>query len=425
MKRMEGIKRISALLLAVVLLIASAGCSTAQAKTIDLTEDVTAGQVDVSGALSEDALRSVSAFAVELFQRAAAGEGKNTLVSPLSICLALGMVANGAENETRAEFEQVLGRYGLDIDALNRVYKALSEESTAVSGSTIQNIANSVWYNTGFAADPDFLQTNADYFDAAAYVADFSDSQTIEDINKWVADNTEGLIAKMIDGLDPQAVMLLLNTVYFKATWLNQFHVNDNYDDLFYLADGSTVTTTFMSNGLQQETYLSLDGARGVLLPYDDGKFAYMAVLPPEGMTAEEYVASWAESTVSDLLASGKMTAVRLDIPKYTARFELTLNDILLDMGLTSAFDPETADFSKVGSSEENIFISRVLHKTYIKVNEMGTEAAAATGVELSTSAMPPEDYETVCLDHPFVYAIVDLDTQLPIFLGVFDAPTE
>jgi serpin B len=178
-----------------------------------------------------------------------------------------------------------------------------------------------------------------------------------------------------------------------------------------------------MSNGLREETYLSLNGSRGVMLPYDDGNLAYVAILPPEGTTVEEYISSLDEEMIAGLMNSAKQTKVQLSLPKYTATFDAGLNEVLSDMGLSKAFNSEDADFSKMGNADGNIYIGRVLHKTCIKVNELGTEAAAATGIEMRATSMPSDDYETLTFDRPFVYAIVDLNTGIPLFLGAMDNP--
>ena len=416
--------RVCALLLAILIfLFSAAGCGMVKAEKKDLTEGVSAQQVDASGGLTDEAIRSTVAFSLDLFRRAAALGKENALISPVSVLLALGMVANGADKDTLTAFENVLGRYGLSLADINLACKELAEKLKAVGGSTVQSIANSIWYDKNFEANKDFLQTDMDYYEAAAYVSDLSDSKTVEEINQWVEENTNGLIKDMIDSIPAQAIMLLFNTIYLKAVWQEQFDANDDYDGTFTLSNGNTVTATYMRNALGEETYLHNDGANGILLPYDDGNLAYVAILPPEGTTVEAYVSLLDEDVLKGLLDSAEQTNVRVSLPKYTVYFDAVLNDLLSDMGLSLAFDPDHADFSKMGSADGNIFISKVIHKTCMKVNELGTEAAAVTGIVMEATSMPADDFVILNFDHPFVYAVIEVDTGIPVFMGVMNNP--
>ena len=416
--------RVCALLLAIFLLLFSAaGCGTVKAEKKDLMEGVSAQQVIASGGLTDEAIRSTVAFSLDLFRRAVALGKENALISPASVLLALGMVANGADKDTLTAFENVLGRYGLSLADINLACRELEEKLKAVGGSTVQSVANSIWYDKNFEANKDFLQADKDYYEAAAYVADLSDSKTVEEINQWVEKNTNGLITDMIDSIPAQAIMLLFNTIYLKAVWQEQFDANDDNDGPFTLSNGNTVIATYMRNALGEETYLHNDEANGILLPYDDGNLAYVAILPTEGTTVEDYVCLLDEDGLKGLLDSAEQTNVRLLLPKYTVYFDTVLNDLLCDMGLSLAFDPDHADFSKMGSADGNIFISKVIHKTCMKVNELGTEAAAATGVVMEATSMPADDFITLTFDRPFVYAVIELDTGIPVFMGIMNNP--
>jgi serpin B len=411
----------TALLLVLCLLLGSmTGCASPKATAASLTEGITANTVDTQGALTEEALKAARDFATALWHESLAKEGENTLVSPLSVFLALGMTANGAQEDTLSAFQNVLG---LPLDTLNLVSRALAEKLMGVSGSTILHIANSIWYDEDFQAHEEFLQTNVDYFGAAAYQAPFRKAETVTMINNWVKDRTQGLIPDIIDRLDPANVMVLVNTLYLNAKWQQQFDPADTDQGNFTLCDGSTVAVDFMSNDVRPEQVLSHQGAQGVLLPYDDDQLAYIAVLPPAGMTANQYAATLNGDAFSDLLASAQEEKILLLLPKYASEYDITLNEGLKRLGLARAFDPELADFGRMGTAGNDLFISQVIHKTRIEVAEKGTEAAAATGVVMDITSALLDDYRTIAFNRPFVYAVVDLDTGLPLFLGVLANP--
>ncbi len=386
-----------------------------------LSANVAPRPVDASDALTPQALAAAGDFAAALLRSGLAKEGENTLVSPLSVLLALGMTANGAEGDTLAAFESVLGGGKGSLEDLNLLCKNLSDRLRDVSGSTKLHIANGIWYEESFQPEAAFLQANADFFGAEARRAPFS-QDTVKEIKGWVSDNTEGMIPGIIESLNPQDVMVLVNTLYMKNTWQRQFDPNLTAEGEFTLADGGKVKADFMNGGA--ETLLSYNGAEGVLLPYDDGKTAFLAVLPPEGNTAREYAASLDGAALQGLMNSVQTARVKLCLPKFNAAYDVTLNSALKDMGLGVAFDPETADFSRMGQSAlGSVYIGLVIHKTRIEVAEKGTEAAAATGVVMTATSAPVEPPKTLRFDRPFLYGIVDLESGLPLFLGVLETP--
>lgn len=397
--------------------------SCMQAKAADLTAGLTANPINTEGAVSREALEALRAFSMELFRRSMEAGEENTLVSPASVLLALGLTANGASGDTLKEFEAVLGGESFSLEQISLVCRALMEQYQDTAGSTVFRIANSIWYDEGFDPEKTFLQTDADYFGAPAFQRSFRDTGTVEEVNAWIKTATEGLIPKMLDKIDADSVMFLINALYLKATWRSQFNPNDNYDGEFALKDGTTAPVTFMTKGVSQELYIETEQATGVLLPYDDEKLAFLAVLPEEGITAAGYAAALDGDSLVTLLAAAERKSVLLGLPKFEAECSLTLNDTLKVMGLQRGFDPDEADFSAMGTLPEgNLYIGSVLHRTVLKVNEKGTEAAAATIVNMMGTGMPM-DYVTVRFDRPFVYAVVDLETNLPVFIGVMENP--
>jgi len=406
-------KRILAALLCLVMLLplaAMSGCTHISAD--NLSDGVLPGEV--TGKKTDPTFEESSAdFALKLFRATAKGE-KNALVSPLSVMIALAMTANGANGETKAQMEALLGG-GMDIDDLNG-YLYTYMKSLPTTEKAKLALANSVWFREGFVADKEFLQKNADYYSADVYRAPF-DKKTCDDINRWIEENTDGMIKKMLDGIDEDAVMYLINTVLFDAEWQNVYFEDQIRDGSFTTADGKSRNVTMMHS---DETNFIDDGkATGFIKPYMDG-YSFVALLPNEGVSLDSYLESMTGAGFLAAVKGAKKETVIATMPKFEYGYKTTMNDILKSLGMTMPFDREKADFSDLAvSSDGNIYINRVIHQTYISVGEKGTRAGAATIVEMDCeSAGYVENYHTVTLDRPFVYAIIDNATGLPIFIG-------
>ena len=372
-------------------------------------------------ALKEDFIRSTADFSIRLFKEAYT-EGENSLVSPTSVYLALGMTANGANGSTLKEFENLLGKYNLDIKELNKYYYNQTKKLTAVKSGKV-NIANSIWYrdDNSLEIQRSFLQANANYYNSSAYRADFSSKQTIKDINNWVKNNTEKLIDKIIEGIDDDAIMYLINTVYFEDTWLVPYEGSNVSENTFNLQDGTSKRVEFMYSG--EGIYLKDDKAQGFVKPYENGRYSFVAILPNEGISVDSYLTSLSGESFLKLMNSKTDGNVSTALPKFKAGYSRKLVEPLKNIGLKHCFDISKADFSKMGtSSRGNIYIDDILHKTFIAVDQEGTKAGAATKVEMKCeSAEPPE--LRVILNRPFLYAIVDKETNLPLFIGTMVNP--
>lgn len=408
-------KRILAALLCLAMLLplaAMSGCTHISAD--NLSEGVLPGEV--TGKKTDPTFEESSAdFALKLFRATAKGE-ENALVSPLSVMIALAMTANGAKGETKAQMEALLGG-GMDIEDLNG-YLYTYMKSLPSSEKAKLALANSVWFRDTESLDvrAAFLQKNADYYSADVYKAPF-DKKTCDDINRWIEENTDGMIKKMLDGIDEDAVMYLINTVLFDAEWQNVYFENQIRDGFFTTADGKRRNVTMMHS---EETNFIDDGkATGFIKPYKDG-YSFAAFLPNEGVSLDSYLDSMTGAGFLAAVKGAKKETVIATMPKFEYGYKTTMNDILKSLGMTMPFDRKKADFSGLAaSSDGNIYINRVIHQTYISVGEKGTRAGAATIVEMGCESAPSKvDYHTVTLDRPFVYAIIDNATGLPIFIG-------
>ena len=324
------------------------------------------------------------------------------------------MTANGADTQTLEEMEKLLGG-DIGIDELNEYlhtyYNGLpSEKKSKLS------IANSIWFRDveRLTVEKEFLQTNADYYGAEIYRSAF-DAQAIKDINGWVDQKTEGMIDRIIDEIDEDTVMYLINAIVFDAEW-EKIYVKDNIRSGEFMAvDGTSQNIDFMWS--EESLYIDDGMATGFIKPYADGNYSFVALLPNEETGIDGYIENLTGEGLMETIADAQTTKVNAGMPKFSYAYEIEMNDALKALGMPTAFSPSDADLSRLGSSTAgNLYISDVLHKTFISVDEKGTKAGAVTKVEIKEESA--EVMEQVILDRPFVYAIVDHATGLPVFMG-------
>lgn len=374
----------------------------------DLTEGISKNE-SASKAPDDEFKAAASSFAAELFKDNYS-KGKTTLVSPLSVLTALALVQNGAQGNTLAQLEQALG--GLDRDTLNAYMRAYCDFLTE---SDELKIANSVWTDSSVEAKQAFLQKAVDSYSAQIFSAPLSSKKTVSSINSWVKKNTDGMIPKIIENADRDAVMMLINAIAFEAKWETPY-TNDDIEKLeFNSYSGKSKKTEFMCS--TESVYLSDSDAVGFMKPYKNGRFAFAALLPNEDVSIDDYIASLSGEKLMKIFSSAKENEeVDVKMPKFKAEHSTQLIDTLKKMGVKDAFDSNTADFSSLIENRD-AYIATVVHKTFIEVDENGTRAAASTLVGADTMSLM-EPY-SVCLNRPFVYMIVDTETNLPLFIGV------
>lgn len=397
-------------------------CST-EVQASDLAKGITSEKVSGKDTDESFALAQMG-FALDLFKETASVSGcDNLLLSPLSVALALSMTANGADTNTLTEMENVLG---LPVQELNQ-YFVTYVGSLPENEDCKLHIANSLWMRAGFDVKQDFLQTNADYYSAPVYAAPF-DSQTVKDINNWVKSNTDGMIEKIIGDIDDDAIMYIVNALAFDAKWGITYEKQQVRDGVFTDSDGNDRNVKFM-HSTGHYPYLEDGNAAGFLKSYKGGRYAFAAILPDEGITLEDYINGLTAEGLYDMIKEPEYYETVTAMPKFSYECDITLNDTLKLLGMPTAFDVSSADFTRLGtpdSPDENIFIGKVLHKTFIAVDELGTKAGAATVVEMRNgSAAPAEEEEIkyVILDRPFLFLIIDYENNIPIFMGTVTAP--
>ena len=353
-------------------------------------------------------------FTLDLLRCTAEGsEGKNILVSPYSVSQALGMTANGAKGDTLAEMETVLGG---SMQTLNPVFYSIRTAAPDTEDARLST-ANSIWIRNGYPVRSDFLQKNADYYAADAFTAPF-DQTTLDDINGWVDEKTDHMVPAILDEIPRNTMMYLINAVAFDAKWSKPYMENEVGKGTFTAADGTEQKASMLNRTLG--TYLTDDHATGFLQYYAGGQYAFAAILPEEGMTPEAYLNGLTPERLHSMLAKPEEVTVATQMPEFSYEFGTLLNKPLETMGMPAAFSP-AADFTGMTDDPDGLFISRVIHKTRIEVSPVGTRAGAATVVEMTKNAVPMAEKEVI-LNRPFVYAIVDTQTSLPVFIGTVNS---
>lgn len=407
----------TALALILALLLTLSGCGGG-----DLMADIKPSTHLPAAEITDDDTAAAADFGLRLF-RQACQTGQNTLVSPLSVLCALGMTANGARENTLSQMEAALG---MSLDTLNPYLRACLNSLPSEKPCRLHS-ANSIWFrkDDGFTVNSDFLQANADWYGADLYQKPF-DNATLSEINRWVSKETDGMIPQILRNIPDDAVMYLINALAFDGEWQEVYQESQVREDLFTAEDGVSQTAEFMY--ATESQFLRDECAAGFLKPYAGGRYAFAALLPEEGVSLETYLSSLTGERLHTLLSNPETTEVRTSIPKFSADCGLELNDVLRAMGMSDAFDPDRANFFGIGHTADgsSLFISQVLHKTHIDINERGTKAGAATAVVMMepTSDAPVKDPQTVYLNRPFVYMLIDCQQNLPIFLGMVTSLT-
>ncbi|MFA6233976.1 MAG: serpin family protein [Bacteroidota bacterium] len=362
-----------------------------------------------------------SAFGLTLFRSVAnADPDANIFISPLSVSMALGMTVNGAAGETWLGMRQTLQFDGLAQAEINKSYRSLIDLLRGMDPRVRLDIANSIWSREGFPIEQAFVDSNKFYFDAEISALDFNRGDAADVINAWVSRMTQGKIPDIVSAPIPELVMMyLINAVYFKGTWTEQFDTKKTRDDTFIAIDGSSKNIKMMnrSGNIRYHQGQLVEIAD---LPYGWDRYSMAVLLPREGVTLAQLRAALLSDQWGIWLEALKDTDMDIQLPRFTLEYEVGLNEMLKSMGMEIAFDPARADFSGINRNRD-LYITNVKHKTYVQVNEEGTVAAAATSVEMGTTSAPP----VMRVDHPFVFVIHERNTGAILFIGQVTNPGE
>lgn len=359
-------------------------------------------------------------FGLELLKKVFESEEEaNVMISPASVSIALGMAYNGAESTTRDAFEEVLNYEGLTREEVNEITKELIHVLvTNVKGNLLE-IANSMWYDEGFPVEADFITLNSHYYDADVNEIDFRSADAVKTINDWVNDKTHGKIEEIIEEIDPAMMMILINAIYFNCVWDVEFDPENTQEANFYNEDGSLFGKVDMMEMESTFNVSNNNSYSAIELPYKNGKFSMFLFLPSEESSVNQLVQELDGTTWLSWIASfNEQKDFTVFMPRFEFEFDRSLGDDLKEMGLDIAFT-DHADFS--GISAIPLYIADVIHKTYIKVNEEGTEAAAVTAVVMETTSIKP--MSQLRLDRPFLFAITENSSKSILFMGKVAEP--
>jgi serpin B len=368
---------------------------------------LTTQEVKTIGSSNEFAFRAFSALRTE-------EETQNIFISPLSISSALTMAFNGADGSTKEAMRKTLGFEPQTDEEINQSFKSLAELLVGIDKKVTFSTANSIWYAQQYQLQAPFVQQNKTYFDATVQGLDFSSAGAKSTINDWVKDKTKGKITDIVQEIRPDHVMFLVNAIYFKGTWTYPFDKQLTQKASFRKEDGSTAQVDFMA--LKNGKYLYYQDARQQVidLPYGNRQFSMTLVVPNGEHTVSDITRNLNHAQLTSWLNSADSTSLELRLPKFKLEYKKELSEMLAQLGMGEAFT-NNADFSRMlEGSAQNLAISEVLHKSFVEVNEEGTEAAAATSVGIVVTSMPP----TVQVDRPFVFLIREKSSNAILFIG-------
>lgn len=366
-------------------------------------------------------VNSHNQFGFELFSRVFAetlGE-QNIFISPTSVSMALAMAYNGADGDTKTAMENTLKHSGLSSTALNQTYQSLIDSLVNTDEHVLLTIANAIFYEQNFSVLQSFIDTNQTYLDAEVQPLDFMNPESSEYINGWVSDKTNGLIPSIIDGRIPaDAVMYVINAIYFNGIWKYQFDENNTVERNFSIGNGTVISVPTM-NITETFRYTSNESVEMIELPYGNGSYSMCIVLPhvTAGQTTEFELSDITWKQWNSALAERE---IQVALPKFSFAFETSLRTILSDMGMSDAFISNVANFSKI-SEFHKLSISDVKHKSFVEVSEQGTEAAAATSVEIVITSQP----QIFAVNRPFIFVIQEKTTESIVFIGHVVNPLE
>lgn len=362
-------------------------------------------------------------FGFNLFNTIWATEqNQNIFISPFSISVALAMTLNGASGETEEAMIDTLQLQGIDTNSINSSYAQLQQTLQTSDPKVTLTIANSLWGNQGIQFTPDFLQRNTQFFNAEISILDFLDPSSLTTINQWVNDNTNSKIPKILDEIDSNAVLFLINAIYFKGAWQTEFDPAHTRDGTFHLTNGNKKQVPMMFRSGRYSHYRA-DAFQAVNLPYGDGRISMYIFLPTRNSNLNAFLETLNTENWKNWMSQFREQELSLRMPKFKLEYGTKeLNDALTALGMGIAFDQSRADFSRMVSLEDlgaNLYIDKVSHKTFIEVNEEGTEAAAVTVVGIVKTSLPPE----FTADRPFFFAIRDNETGTVLFIGTIVEP--
>ena len=380
-------------------------------------EQATYQPTDLDPEFAEDQL----AFAFELYKTMQAHKlstQDNDTISPVSIATALSMTMNGAAGVTLTQMEEALHSAGRDAESRNQGYAVLADLLSHSGEHVKVSLANSLWGREPLQFKTNFIETNQTSYNAAIEALDFTQDDAADRINTWVSEQTAGKIDKMIESpISDNLILYLLNTVYFKGTWQSEFEAEATSPDTFNNASGHAEQVPMMNNR-GYYPYVQQDGFQAISLSYKQSGLGMVILLPDEEQPLEALIEQLDPGTWRGTLEAMEFQEGHIRLPKFKLEYAMSLKDTLQAMGIADAFDVDRADFTPMIELEDNVFIGEASHKTYIEVDEKGTEAAAATVIGMEAGSAPPQEPFEMIVNRPFFFAIQDERTSAILFMG-------
>jgi len=354
-------------------------------------------------------------FTFDLLKKTITASGEtNVFISPLSVSIALGMAWNGANGTTKTEMEAALKMSGISATDINDYYRIMLSTLPSIDPTTKLSIANSLWYRTGLEVKPDFLKVNMDYFNAYIKQMDFSQAWAKDTINNWCAKKTNDLIKNPLDKISPDAIMYLVNAIYFKGIWRKHFETKNTHEANFTNELGNQVKVNMM---YQKDTFnfVQDDNAQYLDMPYGNNAFCMSVILPNDGKTIDNVLNYLTTDSWNNTIKYSQTKVVEVYFPRFKTQNKFLLNDPLKNMGMNLAFT-DNADFTNIANAP--LKITRVLHDTYVEVTEEGTEAAAVTIVEVGITSVLNAPIPVFRVNKPFLFVIREKSTGVILFIG-------
>lgn len=368
-----------------------------------------------------DVVSSSNHFAFEIFKKVQNENRDNIFISPFSISSALSMTLNGAEGKTKEGILNAIGFTTLQPAEVNEAYKNLSSMLLALDRKTELNVANSIWFRKDMTVTPTFEKSITTYYNAAIRGLNFADPNSKNTINNWVEQKTNNRINNLIESVSPEDAMFLVNAIYFKSDWKYKFDKTKSKEDLFYKEDGSTKTVEMMRSGKMTVFNKTTSSFQFLDLPYGNGQFSMSIILPNKDYLVDDIMSELSHESFQHVTEDADSSAVEVVMPKFKIKWGKTLNDDLAMLGMAVAFTRE-ASFPYLFEGVKGLAISRVIHQSFISVDETGTEAAAATAVGITfTSTMS----NVINLNRPFIFLIREKKTGAILFIGQLTDPAE
>jgi serpin B len=362
-------------------------------------------------------------FAIKLLKQTSAGTRDtldNLFVSPLSVAMALGMTYNGAAGTTEDAMRTTLELDGMSVAEVNESYRSLIQMLRALDPHVHFQIANSIWYLQGYTIEQPFLDANTTYYDARVSALDFSSPDAVPTMNAWVSQQTHGVIDRIVDLIPDGQRLYLINAIYFKGDWREQFNASYTQPRPFRVSADSVVTVATMTHGQPVELRLNYEpNALIVDLPYGGAAFSMTIVLPADTTSVDALVDGLTADQWNAWIAGLSETESEIFLPKFKLTNDLQLIPTLRSLGMGIAFDDAAADFSRIHTPSE-LYITEVKHKTFVNVNEEGTEAAAVTSVGMGVTSAPG----LIDVNRPFLFALRENLSGTILFMGVIRHPS-